>query len=206
MNWNSKKDVAALNTWRNQIIKRKLDNETTRRRDEGHRPHWTEKEKAVLSSLIRDRIRKKGRQLNPCDWFKIADKQNERFRGVKVHTGEKLPGALNARGVLTDGKICKNTHVLSDRTRSAIKAQFGRWPDLGVMVQEELRKLGVVQVDVDDEEACEGEDEEDEEDQEADEDSRAELDLGLKDPSDDEDAGRRPLSTQAGARLIPTSA
>lgn len=98
---------------------------------------------------------------------------------------------------MTDGKVLKKSHVLGDRTRSAIKAQFGRWPDLAAMVQEELRKLGIVQVEGDNEdEASEGEDGEDEEEEEgSDVGSGEDLDLGLEDPSDDEDAGRRLAST-----------
>jgi len=207
IDWNSKKDVAHLNTWRNQIIKRKLDNETTRKRDEGYRPHWSEKEKAVLSSLVRDQIRKKGRQLSPDDWVKIAEKHNERFRGVRVHVGEKLPGTMNSKGRLADSKVLKKTHVLGNRTCSAIKTQFGRWPDLVAMVKEELGKLGIVQVErADEDEASECEDDEDEEEEGSDVDSENELDLGLEDPSDDEDDGRRPASTQTGARIISTGA
>jgi len=206
MDWNSKKDVAHLNTWRNQIIKRKLDENDGTSRNTEYRPHWSEKEKVSVETLVRDRIRKKRRQLVSADWITIAEKHNARFRGKTIHVGEWLPGAITNKGKFAEGRVLKKAHVLNDRTPNAIRSQTTRWPDTADMIQEELRKLGIAETEesekIDD---SKGESEEVEEEGEG-EDSGDDSDLGLDDPSDDEDDGRRPASTQTGGRLISTGA
>ncbi len=208
MDWSSKKDVAHLNTWRNQIIKRKLNkNDDGTARPTEHRPHWSEKEKISVEYLIRDRIRKKRRQLEGSDWISIAERHNARFRGVMVHVGEKLPGALTNKGKLADSKVLRKAHVLADRTATAIRSQANRWPETVQMVEEEFRKLGIVKSENDGLEDSLGGDEDFEGEREGEEgeegeDSGDEIDSGLEDPSDDEDEGRRPASTQTGARPI----
>jgi hypothetical protein len=196
INLEDKHQVADADKWRRQVFKRRLhrnDSPAT------PRPHWSEKEKASLSGMIKARINKKKGPLMVADWNKISELHNARWIGAEVKVGEKLPGHKNAKGVMSKDRVLKRVHKLPPRTSTSIKAQVKKWPDIMQMIDTEVAKYTASPP------SSESSDEPEVKDELSDSDTSS-IDADLEGgDSDDEKDGQRPASTQNGARLIEAS-
>lgn len=222
MKWNDPKWISEANKWRNQVIRRMLkhDPQYTNR---SIRVKWGVREATALMSELQNKIEEVGNhRLTRAEWQALTEEHNRRFASMKIKVGDELVG----------GQRAKSTQHIGARTVVAIKALFERNEVLKAFYNKTLAdtdsgkgaaKVADIaatfsgDVDIDEEEMfwksedgmeLDDEDEgEDESEEGSAEKSRGDRHGGvieprLEEPSDDEDEGQRPASTQNGARLF----
>ncbi|KAH8661538.1 hypothetical protein BGZ60DRAFT_530488 [Tricladium varicosporioides] len=138
MDWNKKEDIARADKWRKQIFNRRLNKGDGEKHLRDRRPHWSEREKDSIATLVKERISTTGRRLNTHDWTIIASEHNKKFAGTQVRIGEKLPISTTPKGGLTKGGVVKVPHTITTRTAGAIYSQAQRWPDVKEMMENVL--------------------------------------------------------------------
>ena len=209
--WDDQAWISAANNWRNQTLRRML------KHDQGYyargiRPNWGMREARSLQFDVAEKVKNVGyRRLTTLEWEEITKIHNERFAGTKIRTGERL----------ANGKVIKTGVEIKARTLVAVKALFDRnedmkafyrgltgYSDNNVAESHGVERDGVVSgaEDVEMRDGGDASPEEGKEDEStSDKESEiygGDIDPRLEDPSDDEEDGQRPASTQNGAQLI----
>ena len=195
----NKRQVADLNKWRDQLIRRKLGMDAQKAKT---RPHWVEKEMATINHLVRETIRKSQR-LGAEEWKEVTTKFNAKFAGTWAEVGEKLAASKKPKSEeMTRGGILKKRHQLGERTWGAIRLQAYRWPEVRDTMNTEMEKFAIQDENDDGEQGKEGETKEKSNGEETENDDEKELDPVLEDESDDEFDDQRPASDPSGSRAV----